>query len=108
VIRPLGLPLEIVPDVSPYAIPAPAALPVHVFFEGRPLEGALVKLTNLQHDAEPVETHLTDPFGRTSFAMPNGGTWLLNVIWSRPLPSTQETDFETFFSSLSFEAGRGG
>ncbi len=102
VTRALGLPLEIVPDVSPYAVPKPSAFPVHVLFEGRPLEGALVKLTNLAHDAEPVETHLTDKYGRTSFAMPNSGTWLLNVIWSQPLPGTRETDFETIFSSLSF------
>jgi uncharacterized GH25 family protein len=102
VTRALGLPLEIVPDVSPYAMPKPPVLPVHVLFEGRPLAGALVKLTNLEHDAGPVETHLTDQYGRTSFAMPDGGKWLLNVIWSQPLPSTQETDFETIFSSLSF------
>jgi uncharacterized GH25 family protein len=102
VTRALGLPLEIVPDVSPYAVPKPSVFPVHVLFEGRPLAGALVKLTNLEHDAEPVETHLTDKYGRTSFAMPDGGKWLLNVIWSQPLPSTRETDFETIFSSLSF------
>jgi uncharacterized GH25 family protein len=102
VTRPIGLPLEIVPDVSPYTVPTPPALPVHVLFEGQPLAGALVKLTNLEHDAEPVETHLTDRYGRTSFAMPDRGTWLVNVIWSKPLSSTQETDFETFFSSLSF------
>jgi len=59
------LPLEIVPDVSPYAVPKPLVFPVHVLFEGRPLPGALVKLTNLEHDAEPVETHLTDKYGRT-------------------------------------------
>jgi uncharacterized GH25 family protein len=102
VTRALGLPLEIVPDVSPYAVPKPSVFPVHVLLEGRPLAGALVKLTNLEHDAEPVETHLTDKYGRTSFAMPDGGKWLLTVIWSQPLPSTQEMDFETIFSSLSF------
>jgi uncharacterized GH25 family protein len=107
VTQPLGLALEIVPDVNPYAVPTPPSLPVRVVFEGLPLAGALVKLTNLQHDAEPVESHLTDPSGRTSFAMPESGTWLVNVIWSKPLPSTQETDFETFFSSLSFAAVHG-
>ena len=102
VTRALGLPLEIVPDVSPYAWPRSSVLPVHVLFEGRPLVGALVKLTNLEHDAQPVEIHLTGEDGRTSFMMPDGGQWLLNVIWSKPLPSTRDTDFETVFSSLSF------
>lgn len=102
VTQPVGMTLEIVPDVNPYATPRPASLPVHVLFEGKPLTGALIKLTNLDHDAEPVETHLTSAEGRASFAMPERGRWLLNVIWSQPLPATRETDFETWFSSLSF------
>jgi len=34
--------------------------------------------------------------------MPERGNWLLNVIWTKPLPATDEADFETIFSSLSF------
>ena len=100
--QPLGLPLEIVPEQNPYSEPRPAALAVRVFYERRPLARALVKLTQLEHDSTPFETHLTDSTGRAVFHMPTGGTWLLNVIWTRPLPRTSETDFETIFSSLSF------
>lgn len=100
--RPLGLPLEIVPERSPYAEPRPADLPIRVIYDGQPLAGALVKLTNLEHDAVPFEVHLTDRAGRATFGMPGSGTWLLNVIWTKPLPSSRETDFETIFSSLSF------
>ncbi|HEX4340615.1 MAG TPA: hypothetical protein VH062_32125 [Polyangiaceae bacterium] len=64
--------------------------------------GALVKLTNLEHDSSPLEVMLTDHDGRASFTMPSSGRWLLNVIWTRPLPASEETDFETVFSSLSF------
>lgn len=102
VTRPLGLPLEIVPELSPYMQPRPAALPVRVIYEGRPLPGALVKLTDLEHDEAPFEMHRTDANGRASFSMPGSGTWLLNVIWTKPLPDSRETDFETAFSSLSF------
>ncbi|HET6972106.1 MAG TPA: DUF4198 domain-containing protein [Phenylobacterium sp.] len=100
--QPVGLPLEIVPEADPYAAPRPARLPVRVFYRGRTLAGALVKLTDLAHDAAPLETHRTDAAGRAVFAMPDHGDWLLNVIWTRPLPRTEETDFETVFSSLSF------
>jgi len=102
VTRPLGLPLEIVPEVSPYTQPRPANFPVRVIYEGRPLEGALLKLTNLAQDATPLETHLTDPAGRATFTMPGRGAWLLNVIWTKALPQTSETDFETVFASLTF------
>jgi uncharacterized GH25 family protein len=99
---PVGLRLEIVPEVNPYAQPRPAQLPVRVIYESRPLAGALIKLTDLNHDDAPLETHLTDRAGHASFAMPDRGQWLLNVIWTKPLPSSRETDFETVFSSLSF------
>lgn len=100
--KPVGLPLEIVPELNPYGTPRAATLPVRVIYAGHPLAGALLKLTNLQDDASPFEVHLTDAAGRASFTMPNSGSWLLNVIWTRALPHTEETDFETVFSSLSF------
>ena len=101
-IQPLGLPLEIVPEISPYAEPRPARLPVRVLFEGQPLPGATVKLTQLEHDDAPFETHLTDPAGRAVFDMPTHGSWLLNVVWTRVAPKSSDSDFETVFSSLSF------
>jgi len=100
--KPLGLPLEIVPEVSPYDVPRSATLPVRVIYAGHPLAGALVKLTNLEHDATPFEARKTDDQGRASFTMPSSGSWLLNVVWTKPLPRSEETDFETVFSSLSF------
>jgi uncharacterized GH25 family protein len=102
VLKPVGLPLEIVPEVNPYDVPRPSTLPVRIIYEGRPLVGALVKLTNLEHDASPFEVRLTDLVGRAVFAMPHSGTWLVNVIWTRPLPPSDEVDFETIFSSLTF------
>lgn len=100
--QPLGLPLEIVPEVDPYAARRPPRLPVRVLYQGRPLAGALVKLTDLAHDAEPLAVQRTDAAGRAVFAMPTKGDWLLNVVWTRPLPATDEVDFETVFSSLAF------
>ena len=100
--KPIGLPLEIVPERNPYATPHPSTLPVRIVYEGRPLAGALVKLTDLAHDAEPFESHVTDAQGRAEFTLPETGAWLLNVVWTKPKPSGENTDFETVFSSLSF------
>lgn len=100
--QPLGLSLEIVPEVDPYAKPRPAALPVRVFYEARPLAGALVKLIELEGDAGPVEVHVTDLAGRAQFVMPAAGNWLVNVVWTKPLAAEAETAFETTFSSLTF------
>jgi uncharacterized GH25 family protein len=102
VTKPLGLSLEIVPELNPYAEPRSAIFPVRVIYEGRPLGGALVKLVDMQEGAEPAEIQLTDNTGRASFRMPASGTWLLNVVWTKPLPVSDEADFETVFSSLTF------
>lgn len=100
--KPVGLPLEIVPETNPYGVPRSGTLPVRVIYAGHPLAGALVKLTDLNNDESAFEMHLTDQNGRANFTMPNAGFWLLNVIWTKVLPSSEETDFETVFSSLSF------
>jgi uncharacterized GH25 family protein len=100
--EPVGLPLEIVPETSPYAAERSAALPVRVIYLGEPLAGARVKLTDLENDASTFEMHETDSSGRATFMMPTSGQWLLNVIWTKPSADGDETDFETVFSSLSF------
>ena len=75
---------------------------MHVLYHGRPLAGALVKLTNLEHDANPIETHVTDETGRAVFDAPQRGNWLINVIWTEVAPASSAVDFRTTFSSLSF------
>jgi len=106
VTAPVGLTLEIVPEVNPYALTPGASLPIRVLYEGRPLPGALVKLTDLSADERPVETHLSDGAGRAVFRPPHPGTWLLNVIWSKPLANNRRADFATVFSSLTFGTQR--
>ena len=102
VTRPAGMALEIVPERSPFGLPQNARLPVRIYYRGRPLGGALVKLTDLAHDAAPIEMHRSDVNGRAVFAIPGRGSWLINVIWTRPRGRGELTDFETDFSSLSF------
>ena len=99
---PLGMTLEIVPSVNPYSPGTARALPVRVFYRGRPQPGALVKLTNLADDEKPVETHITDGAGRALFRLPRSGDWQFNVVWTRPVRGNPDADFDTVFSSLTF------
>lgn len=101
-ITPVGLSLEIVPERDPYALGADRALPVRVLSDGRPLAGATVKLTNLDFDAKPVATVVTDRAGRARFRIPPAGQWLLNTVWSKPIAGDPRGDFDTTFSSLTF------
>lgn len=102
VTRPVGLSLEIVPERDPYRLKPGEKLPVRILFEGRPLPGALVKLTNLDFDTRPVEMHRSDGSGRAVFSVPDHGAWLVNVIWTTPISGNPKADFETTFSSMTF------
>ncbi|MDO8911225.1 MAG: DUF4198 domain-containing protein [Phenylobacterium sp.] len=108
VTRPVGLSLEIVPEVNPYAPTAGANLPVRILYEGRPLSGALVKLNNLDFDGRPVAQIRSDSAGRAVFNVPRSGSWQLNVIWTKPLKGAAKADFDTTFSSLTFGFPRKG
>lgn len=100
-LRPIGLGLEIVPERNPYALGADRTLPVRIIYQGKPLSGALVKLTTLEFEAKPLEIARSDADGRVVFRVPPVGSWLVNVIWTRPIKSAP-ADYETIFSSLTF------
>ncbi|MEO7411658.1 MAG: DUF4198 domain-containing protein [Sphingomicrobium sp.] len=102
--RAIGLKLEIIPDLNPYALGANRMLPVHVLYEGRRLPNATVKLTNLGADERPVAIAVTDRAGRARFRIPTSGAWLINVIWSEPVRDPN-VEFDTTFSSLTFGYG---
>jgi uncharacterized GH25 family protein len=102
VTKPLGLPLEIVPLVSPCSEPRPSSIPVRIVYEGYALPGAHVKLYNLEQDLAAVDVRRTDHTGLATFPMPSGGSWLISVVWTKRLESSSEADFETIFASLTF------
>ena len=108
VVRPLGLTLEIVPEINPYQPGTARSLPVRIRYRGQLLPGAFVKLNDLQHDEKPVETHITDAGGRAVFRLPTSGQWQMNVVWTRPVQGDPDIDFETVFSSLTFGFGSQG
>jgi len=99
--KPIGLTLEVVPLRNPYALGTNHKLPVQILFEGRPLPGALVKLTRLESDARPVSIVRTNAQGRALFTIPPSGSWLINVIWTKAILH-KDADFQTTFSSLTF------
>jgi uncharacterized GH25 family protein len=101
VTRPVGLSLEIVPEVNPYAAGAGPELPVYIVFNGRRLPGATVMLNNLAFDGRPLETVVSDANGRAVFRVPRTGFWQLNVLWTQPLKGDPRADFDTTFSSLT-------
>lgn len=102
VTRPLGQTLELVPHHNLYAVPTGRALVFRVYYKGRPLPGALVKLTNLGDDERPAATMRSNAQGRVAFTVPRRGNWQLNVVWTEPVAGNPTADFDTTFASLTF------
>ena len=107
VTKPLGLPLEIVPVVSPYSEPRPSSLPVRIVYEGYALPGVYAKLYDLEQDLAPVDVRRTDHTGLATFPMPASGSWLISVVWTKRLENASDADFETIFASLTFGSAPG-
>jgi hypothetical protein len=101
----VGLLLEIVPVVNPYSEPRPTSFPVRVLYDGQVLPGALVKLINLEQDLAPMAARRSDTMGLATFPMPQTGSWLVSVVWTKRLENSSEADFETIFASLTFGLG---
>lgn len=102
VTQPYNLELEIVPGKHPQMLGPGRMMPVQVLFKGRPLPAALVKITDLDSDAQPAATQRTDAQGRAVFHIPHAGKWQMNVVWSVPQTADSRADFLTTFSSLTF------
>lgn len=111
--RVMELPLELIPTKNPTTLAAGAAghayeaLPVTLFFEKKPLAGALVAALCLDEKHENTSTTLfarTDAEGRAELALTRSGRWLIAAVHMRPAPpNEQKADWESFWGSLTFE-----
>lgn len=100
--RPVGLTLELVPEVDPTHLPAGRELPVRLLYEGKPLAGALVVAMSREAPAVKLRAR-TDRHGRVSLALPRRGVWLVKAVHMVPAPRGVPADWESLWASLTFE-----
>lgn len=100
--RRTGQRLEIVPAADPSALRAPSSLTLQVWFDARPLPGALVKLWN-GRGAEGLQLQqVTDARGRVTLALPRDGSWMASVVHMVPAAGP-DFDWDSFWGNLTFE-----
>lgn len=101
VTRPVGLTLEIVPEHNPLGLKGGEDLTVRLYFQGRPLSGALLRAERLKapHEAQGVTT---DRDGRAIIILKKGGLWKLSSVWSVPIEGNPRAEFDTQFASMVF------
>ena len=103
--RPLGLALELVAEADPHRLAGGGRFAVRLLLEGRPLAGVLVKAI-AQDLAQPRIEKRSDAQGRVVFDLPAGGVWLVNAVHMSAAPAGGDYDWDSLWSSLTFELAR--
>lgn len=99
-----GLLLEIVPEQSPCTYHAWDRVEFLVFFEAQPLANARVVAgyQGATGHHYPVET-TTDADGRAAIVLKRAGAWFIRVLHITPAADDPEADWQSVFSTLTFE-----
>ncbi|HTO75448.1 MAG TPA: DUF4198 domain-containing protein [Thermoanaerobaculia bacterium] len=100
--RPLGLALEILLGADPRRA-VPGKLPVRILWEGGPAEGLLVVAMNQASPDRKIRAR-TDARGAATLDLPEAGVWLVKAVRMGPAPAGVDADWESVWTSLTFEA----
>lgn len=99
--NPLGLTIEIVPLVNPYALEAGQGLPVRVLFQGDPLAG-LTLHAGTDGQAEALSTVETDAAGEAEIPITESGKWYVRGIHLSQVDK-QDHSYESYWCTLTFQ-----
>ncbi|MFH1116134.1 MAG: DUF4198 domain-containing protein [Pseudomonadota bacterium] len=100
--KPVGLALEIVPEKSPFDLKPGDSLPIRVLLDGKPLEGAPVRIGTAAYSAEKL-TNKTDKDGRASVVIAESGPQAINVFHKSPIKGDPDADNLGLSASLTFD-----
>jgi len=102
--EPLGLDFEIVPESDPSTLRAGGSLAVRLLWRGEPAAGFALGAAS---GGRSLPLRTTDADGRAAFAIDAAGPWLIRAtrIERASLPGA---DWRSWFTTLTFAAGRAG
>lgn len=98
----VGQRLEILPLTDPLAMTPGDALSIRVIFEGKPLQGALLKAWHKQGNQTLIIRARTSADGTASFNLPYSGAWMISAVHMVPALGTKEFDWDSLWGNLTF------
>ncbi|HEY0782109.1 MAG TPA: DUF4198 domain-containing protein [Thermoanaerobaculia bacterium] len=99
--RPVGLTLELVPDVDPVSLTVGQSLSARLLYEKAPLAGAKVVAIPAERPEDQVSAR-SDAKGRVRLPLAHGGMWLVKAVHMIAAPQGSGADWESFWASLTF------
>ena len=101
--RPVGLPLELVPEQNPYGLRPGASLTVRILADGRPVAGQLVQIWQRASCSPALINKLrSNQNGRLLLHLPCPGEYLLSAVRMEPAPADTGADWQSTWSTLTF------
>jgi len=98
-----GLPVEIVPLKNPYAVKKGEAIKFRILWQGKPLFGASVKVSNRFDNRTTIQNIFTEQDGTIEMPLSNSGMWMISVV--KMIPSKDKVaDYQSYWGSLVFGA----
>jgi len=104
--RPVGLPLELVPEQNPYVLRPGSLLTVRVLRDGQPLAGALVQVWQ-RSGTQPARAtrFFSNQNGRVLFRVAAPGSYLVSTVTMTPATDHTKADWQSTWASLTFGYG---
>jgi len=99
--RVLNLPVELVPENSPYDLQAGDEISLRVLREGKALHGTLVVAYPNSDPSQPVRAR-TDHQGRVQLKLNFPGPWLIKAVHMERIEDGK-ADWRSWWASLTFE-----
>lgn len=97
-----GQRLELVPLIDPTAIPAGRPLQFKLFFDDKPLAGALLRAWH-RHANQTISIRaISTDEGLVTFSLPYAGPWMISTVHMIAADSA-EVDWDSFWGNLMFE-----
>jgi uncharacterized GH25 family protein len=97
-----GMPLELVAERNPYGLATGEELPVHMFYEGKPIEDILI-IAFEKSNPEALQKCRTDKDGRAIIPLPTSGAWLLNAVHLIEPAPDDGVHWVSLWASMTFE-----
>lgn len=97
----VGLPLEIIPDSNPYQLKAGEMMRFKIYYDGKPLFGARVKVWNRHNNRTTLQNIYSEKNGSIETRISAGGVWMVSVV--HLVSSTDKrAAYRSYWSALVF------
>ena len=98
-----GQRLELVPLIDPTATVAGRPLRFKLFFDDKPLAGALLRAWH-HHDNQTISIRaISGADGIVNFTLPYSGSWMISTVHMIAAVDSADIDWDSFWGNLMFE-----